>query len=182
MKSGSINQSKWQKEIYRIGTSLLGRKYEMGVEVSRGFVDMNSAGSSDEEDEEDEEEKKFQIPGKIDFYINSNRQWALELLVRGDLKAMGPKPKNELREHYDRFIIGKYKYLPKKEWLIVDFRPLKYNHSKNDVDPKNPKEKYLANVWIVFYPEDGSQITIVKYGDDKKLVGDPETIRLFSTQ
>jgi hypothetical protein len=172
-RNGAINESKWQKEVYRIGMGLLGRSCEIGVEVSRGKVEIIADDSSDEEEKQ---EKQFEIPGKIDFYINSKRQWALELLVRGDLQSKDPSL-NELESHIGRFT-GQYKKLPRNEWLVVDFRPLKYKHSRSDVDPENPPKKYLANTWIVFYPEDGKSLFVVKYGTDQTRVGKLQVIPL----
>jgi hypothetical protein len=57
---------------------------------------------------------KQQIAGEIDFYVNGNLRWGIELLVNGD--GVG--------EHLDRFSPpdGKYVPLNVNDYAIVDFR------------------------------------------------------------
>jgi len=176
--SGGINESKWQKEVYRIGMSLLGRDCELGVEVSCGYVDKMDVDSSNDDDDDENEKEYFKIPGKVDFYINSKRKWALELLVRGDLKS-NDRSFTELESHSRRFTHGNYKNLPREDELVVDFRPTKFSHSGCDVNLENPPKKYLPNTWIVFYPEDGRRLYVIKYGNDEKL-SEKKEIQLFS--
>jgi len=158
--SGGINEAKWQKEIYKCGSSILAKNYEIGVEVSQGFIN-----NADMDTDDDDEKEYFKINGRIDFYINSDRQWALELLVRGDL-SMGSMTSAE--EHCRRFSQGQYSSLPRKDELVVDFRPLNYSHSKNDMNIDNPPKKYKKNMWIVFY--DTTKMIVIKYGEKKQFV------------
>jgi len=51
----------------------------------------------------------------------------------------------------------------KKEYLVVDFRPLRFDNSESDVAMNDPPSQFLANTWIVFYPEDGATLTVIKY-------------------
>jgi hypothetical protein len=54
-----------------------------------------------------------QISGSLDFYINSDLRWGIELLVNGD----------KIKEHIDRFSKkGKYEPLNCKDYVVVDFR------------------------------------------------------------
>jgi len=49
----------------------------------------------------------------VDFYVNSDLQWMVEFLVEG----------SKLQEHLDRFApTGRYSSIPRKHWLVVDFR------------------------------------------------------------
>lgn len=52
--------------------------------------------------------------GFLDFYINSELRWGLEILREGRL----------LPEHYDRLngANGRYRHIPLRDWLVVDFR------------------------------------------------------------
>jgi len=54
--SGAINESKWQKEVFRIGSSLLTKKTEIGVEVSHGFSKVKDDKMDDKSDEESNDE------------------------------------------------------------------------------------------------------------------------------
>jgi len=125
LKNGAICEAKWQNEFYLSAVQLLGRRNEIGVEVSRGSVEgqrmkTDEIGSSDDSDDEKESnEISFDIPGKVDFYINGKRQWAVELLVRGEQKQGGVPA---VKEHSRRFTKGHYRNLPRKEELVIDFR------------------------------------------------------------
>ena len=53
------------------------------------------------------------IPGEIDFYLNSDLSWGIELLVQG----------RGISEHIDRFgPHGKYSALGVNDYAVVDFR------------------------------------------------------------
>jgi hypothetical protein len=54
------------------------------------------------------------INGEIDFFIDGNLRWGIELLVKG----------GKIGEHLDRFSIGgKYQPLCTNDYIVVDFRP-----------------------------------------------------------
>jgi hypothetical protein len=56
------------------------------------------------------------IEGSLDFYINSDLRWGIELLVGGD----------KITEHIDRFAKkGKYDRLECKDYIVIDFRSSK---------------------------------------------------------
>jgi len=67
----------------------------------------------------------------------------------------------------------------KKEYLVVDFRPLRFDNSESDVAMNDPPSQFLANTWIVFYPEDGATLTVIKYGSDEQYCG-KKIVQLFS--
>ena len=52
------------------------------------------------------------VRGELDFYVNSQLKWAVELLKEG--KGIG--------EHLNRFRTGKYREVETSEYLVVDFR------------------------------------------------------------
>ena len=53
------------------------------------------------------------IQGRIDFFINDNLRWGVELLVNGD----------RLQEHLERFSpSGRYRGLNSSDYIVVDFR------------------------------------------------------------
>lgn len=55
----------------------------------------------------------FGSVGFLDFYVNGNNCWGIELLREG----------SEMKEHAERFARGgRYEDIPLKEWAIVDFR------------------------------------------------------------
>ena len=58
--------------------------------------------------------RKYGSNSRVAFYINDGLQWLSEFLVEG----------RDLQEHLDRFQSpnGAYVGLPKKDWLVVDFR------------------------------------------------------------
>jgi len=69
-ENGTILESMWQFEFYRIGSQLLKRDDLINVTVQSGEI----------------EEKRFKIEGKVDFFIDKDRQWAIEFLIRGELQ------------------------------------------------------------------------------------------------
>jgi len=151
----SILEAMWQKEFYRIASQKLSSSSTINVEVTHGNIDQQA----------------FKINGKIDFYIDGQRQWAIEFLIRGDKEKEGL---SDAQEHANRFQ-NKYKSLPRKEYLLVDFRPskivyvdfLEYNNNNNIAkeQPKLvPKRKFLPNYWIVVYDTDKyEKLDIYKY-------------------
>lgn len=54
---------------------------------------------------------------ELDFYVNGELQWAVELLRNGDM----------ISEHIKHFhkLIGKYREVPQRDYLVVDCRPPK---------------------------------------------------------
>ncbi|CAB4410130.1 unnamed protein product [Rhizophagus irregularis] len=80
----------WQNEWYRSAVSVV----PLGASISAnvGYV--------------------FGSDGYLDYYINGEICWGIELTREG----------NHLAEHANRFYEnGKYKDIPLKEWIILDF-------------------------------------------------------------
>ena len=64
-----------------------------------------------------------------------------------------------MAEHANQFYEnGKYKDIPLKEWVILDFR----NDSKTVNELKQ-------NFWYILYSDDYSYVTIKRYGYDDKI-------------
>jgi hypothetical protein len=63
---------------------------------------------------DDDERISQNIDGEIDFYVNGNLRWGIELAVNGD----------HISEHLNRFIEpnGKFVKLRLKDYIVVDFR------------------------------------------------------------
>lgn len=101
----TLLERSWQMEFYRAATTCLGRKSHISPDVGHVF------GSS----------------GYIDFYVNGDKQWAIELTREG----------SEVREHESRFT-GIYALIPMKEKAVIDFRV-------------RPVRKYVDLVWYVQY-------------------------------
>ena len=95
LKTGAPKEDLWQKEFYRVATSLLPERCNLSAEVSKVFGEEGS-------------------PGSVDFYADQELQWMVEFLVEG----------RNLHEHLDRFNPekGRYRHLRRNDWLVIDFR------------------------------------------------------------
>jgi len=151
----TLLEAMWQKEFYRIGTQTLASGTIISVEVTKGIIDG----------------EEFTIKGKIDFYINGPRQWAVEFLIRGDSAGAA-------EEHSGRFD-DKYKNLPWKECLLVDFRASSANTADFCKQAENTQKKlprilsptFLPNYWIVIFDSDNyDKLEVVKYDEHAKLI------------
>jgi len=136
----SILEAAWQKEFYRFASQNLCANSTVSVEVTHGKI----------------EQKEFKIDGKVDFYIDGSRQWAVEFLIQGHITKGGV---SAAEEHANRFN-SSYKNLPWKECLLVDFRPktkiyMDFIESYIEIseEKKIPvyKKRFLPNYWIVVY-------------------------------
>ena len=88
------------------------------------------------------------ISREIDFYLDGDLRWGIELLVKGD----------QVGEHIDRFSRkGKYHPLNVADYIVVDFRP-------GPVSNVCLYEKRLS----VFFDSDFSACKYV-YGNDKTI-------------
>lgn len=95
MSSGAPQEDVWQKEFYRVASSLLPASNILIAEVGRVF----STGSDDIK--------------SVDFYVNHTLKWMIEFVAEG----------NDLQEHLNRFgANGRYDNIPRNDWLVVDFR------------------------------------------------------------
>ncbi|PKK56868.1 hypothetical protein RhiirC2_871514 [Rhizophagus irregularis] len=92
----------------------------------------------------------FNSKGFLDFYVNGNYSWGIELLREGD----------KLQEHANRFLTnGIYSDIPLNQWAVLDFRC----HSKEVRDPKH-------NFWYVCYSDDYRRFTIKRRGQADKIL------------
>ncbi|KAF8453927.1 hypothetical protein BGX38DRAFT_366277 [Terfezia claveryi] len=93
----------------------------------------------------------FGSVGYLDFYVNGDLNWGIELLREGD----------RMKQHAKRFIEdGAYAVIPLTEWVIIDFR----HHSKAVQDPR-------PNFLYALYEDDYNIITLKQLGHaDQKLV------------
>ena len=92
----------------------------------------------------------FGSVGFLDFYVNGNLCWGVELLREGD----------RMKEHSERFAHdGEYKDIPLKEWVIIDFR----HHSK-------AIRVLRPNFWHALYSDNCKHITIKRLNHDDQTI------------
>jgi hypothetical protein len=155
-KEGKILESYWQAEFYRIGSLLLRESSSFNVEVGP---------------------KVNIIDGRLDFFINDDRRWAVEFLISGSDLQTGYK--NRLEEHELRFKekTGKYSPLEPLEFLVVDFRPQATPKTKKDISYSDLLSEHRF-VWIVIYDNITFQsLNIFKFDKDSKMT--KKTISLW---
>jgi energy-coupling factor transporter ATP-binding protein EcfA2 len=94
------------------------------------------------------------IPGEIDFYLNGDLRWGIELLVNGD----------GIGEHIDRFTLpdGKFVSLAVKDYTVVDFR-------RNSTGQPTNISKH-SNRITVFFQKDDYSIAHCIFGQDSDIV------------
>ena len=86
------------------------------------------------------------IKGRIDFFINGDIRWGIELVRNG----------KGLDEHSNRFSSGgKYRQLGAKDYCVVDIRDGRKSVSKKQ---KPPHDKHLFTIW--FTSNDFKQCTM----------------------
>jgi len=119
----TILESYWQSEFYHIGTSLLSQSSSISVEVQKA--------------------QNLRLPGKIDFYIDDEKQWAVEFLIDGQLASTSVKDLSRAEEHVGRLTPGgKYSGIG-KEWLVVDFRR---HLKKGRIHPDSQKDFFFTKL------------------------------------
>ncbi|KAF0413854.1 crinkler family protein [Gigaspora margarita] len=112
----------WQMEWYHSATSVVPMNTSISADVGPVF------GSA----------------GFLDFYVNGEICWGIELIREGD----------RLKEHAERFEkYGEYAEIPLKKWAIIDFR----HHTKQVRELK-------SNFWYVLYTDNYKQVTIKRQG------------------
>jgi hypothetical protein len=117
----------WQNEWYRCALSVIPPSVSISANV--GYV--------------------FGSSGFLDYYINGEICWGIELTREGDLMS----------EHARRFHEGgEYEEIPLRQWVILDFR----HHSKKIM-------KLKQNFWHILYSDDYSHVTIKRIGYDDKI-------------
>ncbi len=113
--SGKILERKWQMEFYRAACSVFAGRYFVSPDAST-MIGLTQ--------------------GAVDFWIDDNLNWAIELLREGQ----------DMKEHAQRFEIGgRYAPLLKRaqEWCIIDIRS-----EATKVRVKHPR------MWHVMYTND----------------------------
>ena len=135
VKNGLLLERQWQMEFNRAASQLLDTSHHISPD--------------------------FGISGFIDFYVDDNYQWGIELLKDGI----------NIKGHASRFLEGGvYTDLEFNNTVILDFR-------SNQVTPQ--KKEYKVDVWYIMYDENESFVTIKRRGiaDEKvQLLGDFEGI------
>jgi hypothetical protein len=149
---GELSESFWQKVFYKLITAIMPAETFLCNEVQylSDFSVIDSLRLLGE--------SKTTLTGKIDFYLNTNYQWAIELLING-YKNLTVKKKNKpdvtmtkLEEHYTRLKEGgQYYHLVEnqicKDYLVIDISS-NLIHKYGDLTQRNEK---FANCWIVIY-------------------------------
>jgi len=116
----------WQMEFYRIAWSHLPRGTYLSADVGSVF------GSN----------------GQLDFYVNTQKKWGIELLREG----------SKISEHCERFSSkGIYASIPVKEFVVIDFRS----------ELKGARLTH-PNLWTVSYSDDFSRITLKREGKEAR--------------
>ena len=130
-KNKNLYERLWQHEVYQAIGKILRSDISLNIEVPP-FECLEEEEKEEEEIEQEEQDENGNAEiknkgGFLDFYINGNIQWGIELLREG----------NTIKEHLDRFIKpnGKYSNMKFKEYLILDFK--KSERRKNNIKMKN---------------------------------------------
>jgi hypothetical protein len=129
-----ILESLWQEEFYRVATPLIAKNTLISVEL--GY----------------KPDEAVKLGGRVDFFIDSDREWAAEFLITGHLsETTGGEYGTRALEHLARFEKnGKYSKLRPTEFLIVDFRPIQITQADMNYINVNAQCDY-HNYWIVNY-------------------------------
>jgi len=102
--------------------------------------------------------KRKQRRGAIDYYIDSDSKWLLEIL----------REANDVDDHLNRFKPGgAYANFPQSDYLVVDFR----RQSKGITDEEKKKDR----LWVVSYSDDFKSARVYQCG-----VQFEETVVMFS--
>jgi len=134
-KKGTLLESFWCFEFYRIGYPLLRQDTYIHSQVQK--VDDKV------------------IDGKIDFIIkNGNRSWAIEFLISGnELDTRYKEKVTVAQEHCNRFV-RTYKDFSLFEYLVIDFRNCLPNNCENDM--------MNSHYWLVCYSNNSNVLTLKK--------------------
>jgi hypothetical protein len=85
----------------------------------------------------------FNTTGQLDFYINGDYQWGVEILRCGNRKD----------EHIRRFTQGLYQQIPMKDWAILDFHPWDQNKRRQ---PRPNQAQY----WVILCTSDFKKLCV----------------------
>ena len=109
----------YQMEFYRAFSLFVRSDKALSVDVPPPKNNMMIKEEEHKNDNSDKEQNKEQR-GYLDFYYNQSTKWAIELLREGSL--------HRVEEHLGRFgKNGKYKNIPKNDYIVVDFRSTPLN-------------------------------------------------------
>lgn len=126
-----LMESVWQMELYRCTTALLQAKSHVSPSVGR----------------------IFDSTGQLDFYINGDKQWLVEVTREG----------SRLGEHIQRFTgDGLYAQMPCKARVVLDFR--------NSRPSKAVLRNYGDVAWFIVYTSDYMHATLVRKGHPDKAI------------
>ena len=118
----------WQMEWYRAATSACPIEATISPDVGPVFGSV----------------------GFLDFYVNGDLCWGVELLREGD----------RMKQHAARFTQeGQYNAIPLKKWVIIDFR-----HYSKDIKELHP------NFWYVIYSDDYKEVVIKRLNRTDKTI------------
>lgn len=104
----------------------------------------------------------FDISGRVDFYINDDLKWMIELTREG----------SKLKEHIARFTPGGIYYDMSSKvnyWVILDFR-----HNSPS------REKMEEGIWYIIYDNNFTEFTILHKNDSNQDGYDKITITISS--
>jgi len=105
----------------------------------------------------------FGSKGLLDFYINGNLQWMIEIDREGErlndhLERFASKEEiqkeEERQKKKPKTSLGLYSEIERKEWVIIDFR-----HQSAYINYPIPE-----NVWIVSYSDDYTGAIVKRNG------------------
>jgi len=129
---GTPLESLWQKEFFHAASAKL-KKHSFGVEVG----------------------KVFGLPGKIDFYVDNNLQWAIELLIDSGTLGTHSDSLNEAKA-------GQYTLLDIKESAVLNFTFKK---------PRRTTLEKYQNIWFFRYnKEDYKSAILYRFGNKEKVI------------
>lgn len=130
-KDGRLLERVWQAEFYRAATQVLPADISISPDV--GAI--------------------FNSNGFLDFYVDDERGWAIELLRDGD-KAL---------EHQNRFEQGGIYNAIKEasnEWAIIDIRS----------PEREVRQRMKGDHWVYVHFGKGWESAIIEFGDTKEKV------------
>ena len=120
-RNALLIERQWQNEWYRAAMTAVPMGTSINPDIGPAF------GSS----------------GFIDYYVNSNHHWGIEILHKDQ----------NMKEHYERFQQNcRYYVLPLNRWAIINFH---HHMSKKVVR--------FENVWHVCYTDDFKTVTIQRF-------------------
>lgn len=130
----SVTEYLWQSEFYRSACGILPKGQSISPEISRIYARV-----------EDKEVKVSVGRDRLDFYINGDKNWGIELLREG----------RGLEDHVDRFEPkGRYFGLQLSQWAVIDFR----NRRRQSALINKP------HVWHVIYDDDFTGAVVTHNG------------------